>query len=421
MRDISTVKKWWCWQEKEVLQLIRDNFNKSQLPLAISLYTIITEQASYFGSDTFNIFGIKLIEQSGIGYKSYRDIMNKFIKLWIIIFQKWSLKRVPLTEKIIYWESEISLLQIGLLQTWSNSCSNSCSEPCSNSCSHSGQSNKEIYKENKEELKEKKATVENKNLKENESLNNNLFKDNQLVNKKLKENQSLSNNNLKENDSSKDESLVNKKLKENQSLSNNNLKDNQLVNKKIKKDVSLGIDSSNNKLVDKNDKCSPPPYRRFDHLSISMEEFEKLSVMYEKEVIDNVLDAIENHSKNKKYKSLYLTALTWLRKNPELKKKQKNIDEEILRKYKPNWLMEKIITLVKLKNVNMDFTTDDVKELYDFIIEQWMKHKLVTWEWEKQKWDALLEVMEKIIVHYQWAIKPSNNIKSSILTFITNK
>jgi hypothetical protein len=46
MRNIKNLP--FCWQEKKALSLIRLNFKKSKLPLAISLYTTITEQASYF-------------------------------------------------------------------------------------------------------------------------------------------------------------------------------------------------------------------------------------------------------------------------------------------------------------------------------------------------------------------------------------
>jgi len=56
-------------------------------------------------------------------------------------------------------------------------------------------------------------------------------------------------------------------------------------------------------------------YRKFKHLEITQEEFNKLNEIYTKESIDNVLNNIENFKDNKKYTSLYLTANNWLKRD----------------------------------------------------------------------------------------------------------
>lgn len=56
-------------------------------------------------------------------------------------------------------------------------------------------------------------------------------------------------------------------------------------------------------------------YRSFAHLSISVDEVDKLLEKYSINQIDETLDAIENYKGNKKYVSLYLTVTKWLSKN----------------------------------------------------------------------------------------------------------
>ena len=69
-------------------------------------------------------------------------------------------------------------------------------------------------------------------------------------------------------------------------------------------------------------------YRSFAHLSMSVEQFNKLEADYNKQQIDSCLDSIENFKNNKKYKSLYLTAKNWLKKEP------KNAEDKLTQKAK---------------------------------------------------------------------------------------
>ena len=56
-------------------------------------------------------------------------------------------------------------------------------------------------------------------------------------------------------------------------------------------------------------------YRKFSHLSISFDEFNKLCIDYTKQQVDDILDQIQNYRNNGKFSSLYLTAKNWLSRN----------------------------------------------------------------------------------------------------------
>ena len=59
-------------------------------------------------------------------------------------------------------------------------------------------------------------------------------------------------------------------------------------------------------------------YKKFKHLSITVNEFNKLVENgYTKEEVDQILNKIENFKNNKKYVSLYLTAIDWLKNERE--------------------------------------------------------------------------------------------------------
>ena len=58
-------------------------------------------------------------------------------------------------------------------------------------------------------------------------------------------------------------------------------------------------------------------YRKFAHLKLSFEEFDKLKEKHTQIEIDDCLDSIENYKKNTSYKSLYLTLNKWLKKDKE--------------------------------------------------------------------------------------------------------
>lgn len=69
-------------------------------------------------------------------------------------------------------------------------------------------------------------------------------------------------------------------------------------------------------------------YREFKHLKLTINDFNKLKEDYTKSQIDDILNKIENYKNNKKYNSLYLTSLNWLKKeHPIVIKPKQNIIE----------------------------------------------------------------------------------------------
>lgn len=72
--------------------------------------------------------------------------------------------------------------------------------------------------------------------------------------------------------------------------------------------------TTSNKNVKKEKNTIKNSYKGFAHLTISKEEFDKLNQEYSKQQIEDIFERIENFAGNKKYKSLYLTAKNWLKR-----------------------------------------------------------------------------------------------------------
>ncbi len=75
-------------------------------------------------------------------------------------------------------------------------------------------------------------------------------------------------------------------------------------------------------------------YREFEHLKMTNAEFKKLNKEYSSDTIEHILDSIENYKNKEHYKSLYLTARTWLKDKP--KKIDNVVEEQVKDNYADN-------------------------------------------------------------------------------------
>lgn len=90
------------------------------------------------------------------------------------------------------------------------------------------------------------------------------------------------------------------------------------IRKPLKSSLNSPVNTQSKVKYSKVEKSKENIYRSFGHLSISNEEVEILKKEYSQNTIDGILDQIENYKNNKNYKSLYLTAKNWLKKEPKI-------------------------------------------------------------------------------------------------------
>tara|TARA_R100001163_G_scaffold25973_1_gene21183 strand:+ start:2218 stop:2787 length:570 start_codon:yes stop_codon:yes gene_type:complete len=81
--------------------------------------------------------------------------------------------------------------------------------------------------------------------------------------------------------------------------------------KRSKSEANVNVNVNDNVNVNVNERV----YRRFSHLHINLDDYEKLVNEYNQQQVNDILDQIENYKGNTKYKNLYLTAKNWLKRD----------------------------------------------------------------------------------------------------------
>ena len=122
-------------------------------------------------------------------------------------------------------------------------------------------------------------------------------------------------------------SLIKPQLDANHKRWENGCKKKQIISKPQAKQKQKRSKTQANVNVNVNDNVNENIYRKFAHLKISVNDYEKLIKDYSIEQVVEIIDQIENYAGNKKYKNLYLTAKAWLKRDKDGKQEKKRASD----------------------------------------------------------------------------------------------
>lgn len=83
IRSIKQSRRW-CWQDKDTLELIRENFKGQRLTTALAVYLSLTELASNQGIDEFAAYFSQIAKLSGKSIPTIKSYSNQFISIGIL-------------------------------------------------------------------------------------------------------------------------------------------------------------------------------------------------------------------------------------------------------------------------------------------------------------------------------------------------
>ena len=157
LRNIKQSRRW-CWQDKDILDLIRKNFNGQRLTTALAVYLSLTELASNQGLDEFPAYFSQIAKLSGKSIPTIKIYSNQFITIGIL-----NKKNRKVDEKTNL-SNQWSLLTPSVSNNYPTSTNDS--YPTSVEDSYQLLEENEIEKENKNEVKKSPETPAYKKLRE---------------------------------------------------------------------------------------------------------------------------------------------------------------------------------------------------------------------------------------------------------------
>lgn len=83
VRSIKSSRRW-CWQDKDILDFIRESFSGQRLTTALAIYLSLTELASNQGSDEFQAYFSQIAKLSGKSIPTIKSYSNQFIRIGIL-------------------------------------------------------------------------------------------------------------------------------------------------------------------------------------------------------------------------------------------------------------------------------------------------------------------------------------------------
>ena len=157
LRSNKTSRRW-CWQDKDILGLIRENFKGQRLTTSLAIYLSLTELASNNSSDEFTAYFSQIAKLSGKSIPTIKSYSNQFIKIGIL---KKKNRRVDNKTNL---SNEWSLLTPSVNNNYPTSVNNS--YPTSVDNDYQQLEENELEKDNQKEVKNYKETPAYKRYRE---------------------------------------------------------------------------------------------------------------------------------------------------------------------------------------------------------------------------------------------------------------